>query len=252
MFPLLKVTFLILNLWITQSHQEPTGTAPEQTPPVVEVSPVADPLSLLGKPAPALVLNDIDGKSFDLTNFSDEVVVLEWTLPECRFSRRLYAQHRVVPMIRRWGKEDVKWVSIDSAFYAHPEKIRPWVEKYSIQHPYLIDVTGLHAEAFGIKISPTYLVVNRGKVVYHGAIDDDVWGKKLDRQLFLDMAIRDAVAGRAVENPLTRSYGMQIRTRRIEDERRAQIEEARKKSTQDRADEKESDSQQQSTSGGDR
>ena len=61
MFPLLKVTFLILNLWITQSHQEPTGTAPEQTPPVVEVSPVADPLSLLGKPAPALVLNDIDG-----------------------------------------------------------------------------------------------------------------------------------------------------------------------------------------------
>ena len=201
--------------------------APDAPATVEKVSHLADPASLLGKPSPALVLDDIDGKPFDLANLSEDVVVLEWTLPECRFSQRLYAQHRVTPMIRRWGKQGVKWVSIDSAFFAHPEKIRPWLEKFSVKHPYLIDLDGRLAEAFGVQVSPTYLVVNRGQIVYHGAIDDDVWGKKLERKLYLDMAIRDVVEGRAVQNPLVRAYGMVIRTRRVEDERRARIQEAR-------------------------
>jgi len=49
----------------------------------------------------------------------------------------------------------------------------------------------------------------------------------LDRKLYLDDAIRQAVEGLEVENPLTRAYGMEIRTRRLEDIRRAALEKAR-------------------------
>ena len=258
MVALLPVIFLSLNLSIIQGLQEPPVVAPDSPAPVVapdspapeeKETHLADPASLLEKPSPALVLDDIDGNPFDLSNHSEDVVVLEWTLPECRFSQRLYSQHRVTPMIRRWGKQGVKWVSIDSAFFAHPEKIRPWLKKFSVEHPYLIDLNGRLAEAFGVKVSPTYLVVNRGQIVYHGAIDDDVWGKKLERKLYLDMAIRDAVEGRTVQNPLTRPYGMVIRTRRVEDERRARIQEAREARERDEKNQSDSTSQGSNTGG---
>lgn len=225
------IPILILQLLVTSDIQDPEPVSTDQPAKQEEKYHVVDPASLLGQSAPSLILDDIDGKSFDLAAHSDEIVVLEWTLPECRFSRRLYGQHRILPMARRWAKEGVKWVSIDAAFFAHPEKIRIWVEKYSVKHPYLIDKAGTHAEAFGVSISPTYVVVNRGQIVYHGALDDDVWGKKLERALYLDTAIRETVAGKAVGSSLTRPYGMQIRTRRVEDERRAQIEKARQEQT---------------------
>ena len=248
MISLLSVFLVSLNLSSIQEVQETPVVAPDSPAPVEKESPIADPAGLLGKPAPALVLDDIDGKPLDLTSFSEGVVVLEWTFPACRFSSRLYAQHRVTPMIRRWGKEGVKWVSIDSAFFAHPEKIRPWIDKYSVQHPYLIDLDGRRAEAFGVTVSPTYLIVNQGMIVYHGAIDDDVWGKKLDRKLYLDMAIRNVVEGQTVENPLTRPYGIMIRTRRVEDERRARIQEA--KEARARLEKKESESTQSGSNNG--
>jgi hypothetical protein len=239
MMQLVPVLLLILNLCVFSLDQDPaTGTPTnpnpsEKTTPVVEaeISPVADPALLLGKAAPALVLKGIDGKSFDLADHSEGIVVLEWILPECRFARRLYSQHRIHPMIRRWGKQQVEWVSIDSAFFAHPEKIRPWAEKHSITHPFLIDKDGQCAESFGIKVSPTYVVVNRGQIVYHGSLDDDVWGRQLERKLYLDNAIREVIAGNPVTASLTRPYGMMIRTRRTEDDRRAKIEEAQRKAS---------------------
>ncbi|MEC9475821.1 MAG: redoxin domain-containing protein [Planctomycetota bacterium] len=243
----LWLAILLLPLSLDLSIQDPEPEKPAPAAVEEKESHIADPNSLLGKPAPSVVLSDFEGKSFDLSELSDEVVVLEWTHPSCRFSRRLNSQHRVTPMIRRWTKEQVKWVSIDSTFFAHPEKIRPWVEKNSIKHPCLIDLEGLHAEAFGIRVTPTYVVVNRGQIVYHGALDDDVWGRKLERSLYLDDAIRHAVAEKEVASPLTRAYGMQLRTRRVEDERRAQIDKARQKQNQE-AGEKGADSQQSPSS----
>ena len=229
-----SIPLLLLSLLLLTHQEVPTdqGTpASDKQAPASEektdTSAIAPAISLLGKDHPPMVLADTTGKIFDLATLSDKIVVLEWTQPDCRFTRRLYAQHRIIPMIRRWGKQDVKWVSVNSTFYSHPEKVKPWHEKYPIQHPYLLDQKGTVAEAFGVKTCPTYLVLNRGKIVYHGAIDDDVWGRNTERKLYLDEAIRLTVEGLEVENPLTRTYGMQIRTRRLEDIRRAALEKAR-------------------------
>ncbi len=226
MIPPLSLVLLSLLL-LPPQEAPPAGKQPAATEEKTEIPAISPVISLLGKGHPAMVLPDTSGKLFDLATLSDKVVVLEWTQPDCRFTRRLYTQHRIIPMIRRWGKQDVKWISINSTFYSHPEKIKPWHEKYPIQHPYLLDQKGTVAESFGVKNCPTYLVLNRGKIVYHGAIDNDVWGRNLDRKLYLDDAIRQVVEGLEVENPLTRAYGMEIRTRRLEDIRRAALEKAR-------------------------
>ena len=226
MIPSLPLALLSLLLMPPQ-EAPPAGEQPAAAEQKTDTSAISPAISLLGKDHPAMVLPDTSGKLFDLATLSDKVVVLEWTQPDCRFTRRLYSQHRIIPIIRRWGKQDVKWISINSTFYSHPEKIKPWHEKYPIQHPYLLDQKGTVAEAFGVKNCPTYLVLDQGKIIYHGAIDDDVWGRNLDRELYLDDAIRQAVEGLEVENPLTRAYGMEIRTRRLEDIRRAALEKAR-------------------------
>ena len=227
--PLVLLSLLLLPHQEVPTHQEApaAGEQPAATEEKTDLSPIAPAISLLGNDHPAMVLPDTTGKLFDLATLSDKIVVVEWTQPDCRFTRRLYAQHRIIPMIRRWGKQDVKWVSVNSTFYSHPEKVKPWHEKYPIQHPYLLDQKGTVAEAFGVKTCPTYLVLNRGKIVYHGAIDDDVWGRNTGRKLYLDEAIRLSVEGLEVENLLTRAYGMEIRTRRLEDIRRAALEKAR-------------------------
>jgi hypothetical protein len=233
----IMVTFLASGILLFQlliSGQEAPSQSSSQSPAPVEAeadqpeSAVTPPITLIGKEAPELILSDISGKSFDLSSLSDQIVVMEWTLPECRFNRRIYAQHKMIPMMRRWGKQGVKWVSVNSAFFAHPVKVQPWIDKYKIQNPYLFDTSGHCAEAFGVKNSPTYLVLDRGKIVYHGALDDDVWGSKADRKHYLDQAIGQVVEGVPVTHPLTRTYGMEIRTRRTEDLRRAALEKMRK------------------------
>ncbi|MDE0961252.1 MAG: redoxin domain-containing protein [Planctomycetota bacterium] len=208
-----------------------------------------EPLALIGKEAPELVLDDLSGKPFDLSNLSEQVVVLEWTLPECRFTRRLYAQHKVVPLKRRWAKQGVRWISVNSAFFAHPIKIQPWIDKYAIKHPYVLDPTGRCAEQFGVRNSPTYLVLDRGIVVYHGALDDDVWGNQPSRKQYLDDAIRQVVEGVPVANSLTRTYGMEIRTRRTEDLRRAGLEQMRREALERESDPAPSPSDEGSTEG---
>jgi peroxiredoxin len=220
MIPSLPLVLLSLLL-LPPQEAPPAGQQPAAAEQKTEIPAISPAISLLGKDHPAMVLTDTSGKLFDLATLSDKVVVLEWTQPDCRFTRRLYTQHRIIPLLRRWGKQDVKWISINSTFYSHPEKIKPWHEKYPIQHPYLLDQKGTVAEAFGVKNCPTYLVLDRGKIIYHGAIDDDVWGRNLGRKLYLDHEIPQVVEALEEENPLTPPYAKEIRTRLLEDISRA-------------------------------
>ena len=83
-----------------------TGTSPVQDAPEGEKSPqfkAVDPAGMIGKPIPSIQVEDLDGNELDLSKLTDELMVLEFTLPSCRFAQRLYIQKKVQPLIRRWG-----------------------------------------------------------------------------------------------------------------------------------------------------
>ena len=60
---------ILLLLSLNLDFQDPKPGNPESAPEQQSESHVADPKTILGKPAPPLVLKDIDGKSFDLSKF---------------------------------------------------------------------------------------------------------------------------------------------------------------------------------------
>ena len=219
----LLIPFLTLVISTTPAVQE----APVSDK--VPQSAAVDPTKMIGKPLPSVQVADLEEKIVDLSKLGEETLVLEFTLPSCSFAKRLYIQKRVQPLIRRWGKSGVKWVSIDSTFFAHPQRWKDWAAKYSLDHQFLLDKEGQLAESLGVRVSPTYVVIHKGKVAYHGALDDDIWGQNMERVVLLDNALKAILAGEQTPGAYNKPYGMAIRTRKVEDVRRKEFEEARKK-----------------------
>ncbi len=192
-----------------------------------------DPEKTIGMNMPGIEVIDLEGKSVDLSQFSEKTMILEFTLPSCRFAQRLYIQKRVQPMIQRLARQEILWFSVDSSFFAHPERWQNWAKKYTLKHQFMLDNEGRLAEALGVRVSPTYIIVHKGKIIYHGSLDDDIWGQDLDRTVLLDQALKAGLAGETIEKPYEKPYGMAIRTRRVEEIRRKEFEEARKKALGD-------------------
>ncbi len=219
----LLIPLLTLVISTTSAVQDaPVG---DKAPP----SAAVDPAGMIGKPLPTVQVTDLEEKIFDLSKLGEETLVLEFSLPSCSFAKRLYIQKRVQPLIRRWGKSGVKWMSIDSTFFAHPQRWKDWAAKYSLEHQFLLDKEGQLAESLGVRVSPTFVVIHKGKVAYHGALDDDIWGQNMERVVLLDNALKAIQAGEQAPSAYNKPYGMAIRTRKVEDVRRKEFEEARKK-----------------------
>ena len=77
-------------------------------------------------------------------------------------------------------------MSIDSHL-CPSQRWKDWAAKYSLDHQFLLDKEGQLAESLGVRVSPTYVVIHKGKVAYHGALDDDIWGQNMERSCFSTM-----------------------------------------------------------------
>ncbi len=203
---------------VVEDEKEPSAPVPK----------AFDPIRTIGMDLPDVEVKNIEGEIVRLSDFKDKTMVLEFAVPSCRFIQRLYIQKRVQPMIRRWEKQGVPWYTIDSTFFCHPQRWLDWKENYSVAQEFLLDPEAKLAESIGVSVSPTYVVVHKGKIVYHGAIDDDIWGQNLNRKLLLDETLKKIVANEDLGDSFQRPYGSAIRTRKVEDQRREEIKAARR------------------------
>ena len=77
---------------------------------------------------------------------------------------------------------------------------------------YVLDKNSVMADAFGAVRTPeVFLFNNNGKLVYHGAIDDNANGGSEVTRKHLSIAIDEMVAGRDVSTKNTRSVGCGIK-----------------------------------------
>jgi len=197
---------------------------------------------LVGKHAPDFTLTDVEGKEFHLSDHSDKVVVLEWMSPDCSFTKRLYVQLRIPTLAKQYINKGVVWVSMNSAWYSHPINMKKWLEQRRVKYPMLLDKDGKVGEAYHARVTPEFYVIDRGKVVYHGAIDDDIWGRKTIRAEHLALALEQVSQGKTVDPVTARVYGTGIRYLKAGIERKRRLEEMRRKAREAReAEEKETE-----------
>ncbi len=94
------------------------------------------------------------------------------------------------------------------------EEMRARAKQLGFQFPYVVDATSEVARAFGATRTPeAFLFDAQGKLVYHGAVDDNARDEKAVQQPWLRQAV-EAVAGRrAVPTAETKAFGCSLKLR---------------------------------------
>lgn len=165
----------------------------------------------VGQPAPAFTLSDADGKPVSLSDYADKVVVLEWINPNCPFVQRQYKQGAMKSLAEKYGSSGVVWLAVNSTSNAAADQNQQWIKQYSLPYPILMDSTGEVGKAYGAKTTPHMFIINKGTLVYRGAIDDDPSGDKGQKTNYVGKALDEIAAGNSVSAAETKSYGCSVK-----------------------------------------
>jgi peroxiredoxin len=176
---------------------------------------------VIGKAAPDFALKDLAGNEVKLASFKGKVVVLEWFNPGCPFVKRSHTVGSLVDTAKRHMKDGVVWLGVNSGAAGkqgadvamNSDAVKAW----SVPNPILRDETGAIGKAYGATNTPNMFVIDKtGTVVYAGAIDNSPDGEGKSPQggklvNFVDAALEDVAAGRAVKTAVTRPYGCTVK-----------------------------------------
>jgi peroxiredoxin len=128
--------------------------------------------SLVGKPAPDLVLRDLDGKQTRLSDSRGRVVLLVfWATwcPPCRSEMPNLA--KLQREAAEGGKEEVVLVAQDS-----PAKVRSFLKAKKLEAKCLVDESGAVFERFGAQYIPKAFVIGQDgtvlKFLFHKQSED--------------------------------------------------------------------------------
>ncbi len=175
----------------------------------------------LGEKAPEFALKDVDGKTVKLSDFKGKTVVLEWFNPECPYVKKSHTVGSLVTTAKKITDKGTVWLAINSGAPGKQgtgaDKNREAAKTFKMEHPVLLDESGAAGKAYGATNTPHMFVIDAsGKIVYQGAIDNspDAEGKSApDGKLvnYVDAALDDLAAKRAVKTPDTKAYGCSVK-----------------------------------------
>lgn len=165
-----------------------------------------------GTEAPDFMLTDQMGENHQLSDYEGKVVVLEWTNPQCPFVVNVYASETMLPLARWAQKEGVVWLTIDSSYFVTAKSAQKWAEAQHIEHPILLDATGMVGKKYHAKTTPHMIVIGKdGKIAYNGAFDNNPRPTGTGDVNYVRRAIDAAKLGAEVETAQTKPYGCSVK-----------------------------------------
>ncbi len=175
----------------------------------------------VGAPAPAFNATDSSGKSESLDQFHGKYVVLEWHNQGCPFTRKHYVSGNMQALQKEWTAKGVAWFTVISSAPGEQGYVTPAQENAYLAQVHasptavLMDPEGKLGHLYNAKTTPDMFVIDpSGKLIYSGAIDnrptpdpEDVHGA----DNYVSDALTEAMAGKPVAIPYTRSYGCSVK-----------------------------------------
>src|SRR5579863_8825483 len=127
--------------------------------------------SLIGTPAPSLVLKTIDGKTIDLGKlYGKKAVYLKFWATWCVPCRQ---QMPHFESTYEHAGPDLAVIAINAGFNDPLEDVKAYQKAVGLKMPIVID-DGRLADALHLRVTPQHIVIGRdGKVVYIGHLVDD-------------------------------------------------------------------------------
>lgn len=218
----------------------PAPEAPPTAPvPPAGVDPAAPAPAAQPEAPPAPVkasdfkVKDLDGKERTLAEFAGKWIVLEWTNYGCPFVKKHYnatpgatAADPATPgnmpaLQRKYTEKGVVWLSVCSSGlkkdgspregYMEPAAWKDAVkERMAAPTAVLLDTDGTMGRAYGVKTTPTAVIIDpTGFVAYQGAVDDQpkARGNPAEAKSYIAEALDAGLAGQPLPQAETKSYG---------------------------------------------
>lgn len=177
--------------------------------------------AIVGKAAPKISLQDVDGKTVKLDSFKGKYVVLEWVNFSCPFVKRQYGTGNMQRLQKEYTEKGVVWLSICSSaegkqgYMTAAEAKTISKDRNASPTDLLLDPKGAVGKAYGAKTTPHMFVIDpKGKVVYQGAIDDKPSTDPADippTKSYVAAALDQSMGGKKVEVATTQSYGCSVK-----------------------------------------
>lgn len=174
-----------------------------------------------GSQAPDFKGTDSNGNTQTLSQYRGKWVVLEWANRGCPFEQKHYRSGNMEALQREWTAKGVVWLSVISSAPGEQGYVTPAEENEYLKTmkaaptAAILDPNGTIGHLYQAKTTPHMFVIDpTGKLIYQGAIDskattdvDDI--KTADN--YLNDALNAAMAGKAVQTPVTRPYGCSVK-----------------------------------------
>jgi peroxiredoxin len=206
---------LLMMSWTGVSCASSTGVVALSTESTsAPAAPAAAAVAAsIGAAAPSFSLTDQSGKKVSLADYTGSVVVLEWINPDCPFVQRHARAKTMLSLAQKYGEQGVVWLGINSTNYMNADANRKWAEDNKLPYAVLDDHAGDVGRAYAARTTPHMFVIDKsGTLVYEGAIDDDQAGTKGAAAVnYVDAALSEVLAGKAVSASRTKPYGCSVK-----------------------------------------
>jgi peroxiredoxin len=178
------------------------------------------PALAIGKSAPKadVKMANVDGKSVSIAEAKGaKGTLVVFTCNSCPYAQAWQA--RIAELGNTYAKQGIGVLAIN----ANDPGVNPAddmagmkdrAKLLSLEFPYVMDAASDVARAFGATRTPeAFLFDAKGKLVYHGAIDDNSREPEKVAARWLNDALAATVAGKAVAVSETKSIGCSIKFR---------------------------------------
>ena len=146
--------------------------------PAGEAQPA--PTARIGQPAPEFTLLDSDGKKHTLSALKDKLVVLEWVNQQCPFS--VAAVPVLKDLHKKYRDKGIVWLGVESTHWRKPEENAQYIKDKALDFPILMDNDGQVGRLYGAKVTPHIFIINKGTLVYAGAVQAEPKGEQKPEQ----------------------------------------------------------------------
>jgi peroxiredoxin len=174
-----------------------------------------------GDVAPEFKGTDSNGKTETLAQYRGKYVVLEWANQGCPYDQKHYKSGNMERLQKEWTAKGVVWLSVISSAqgeqgYVTPPEENAYLERmHAVPTAAVLDPRGTIGKLYGAKTTPHVFVIDpQGKLVYEGALDDQPTPDPASLKgahNYLDAALEESMAGKAVTTPVTRPYGCNVK-----------------------------------------
>jgi len=169
-------------------------------------------------PATTKMKNAVDGKPVSIADVAGKAgTLVVFTCNHCPFARGW--EQRIVALGNEYAKKGIGVILINANDPSGHEVdglegTQARAKEAGMQFPYVIDETSAVARAFGAEKTPeAFLFDKKGKLAYHGAIDDNMREPDKVTKRYLKDALDAVVAGKAPAVPESKGIGCSIKLR---------------------------------------